>query len=99
MCRKKGGHGFICMSPLYNKNIHIKPLVDGFIIVDSAISIVPILVISPNLLLFIYSTGFDTTEATCLKDEVLKFGNLFEGRSPKISIINTMIRTHFYHLF
>jgi hypothetical protein len=42
------GHGFICMSPLYNKNIHIKPLVDGFIIVDSAISIVPILVISPN---------------------------------------------------
>jgi hypothetical protein len=43
-----GGHGFICMSPLYNKNIHIKPLVDGFIIVDSAISIVPILVISPN---------------------------------------------------
>ena len=49
-----GGPGFMCMSPLRNKNIHIKPLVDGFIIVDSAISIVPILVISPNFFLFIY---------------------------------------------
>ena len=55
-----GGHGFMCMSPLRNKNIHIKPLVDDFIIVDSAISIVPILVISPNF--FCLSTGFDTTD-------------------------------------
>ena len=50
----------MCMSPLRNKNIHIKPLVDDFIIVDSAISIVPILVISPNF--FCLSTGFDTTD-------------------------------------
>jgi hypothetical protein len=45
-----GGHGCMCMSPLRNKNIHIKPLVNGFIIVDSVISIVPILVISPIII-------------------------------------------------
>ena len=49
-----GGPGFMCMSPPRNKNIHIKPLVNGFIIVDSVISIVPILVISPIFFLFIY---------------------------------------------
>jgi hypothetical protein len=49
-----GGPGFMCMSPLRKINIHIKPLVDGFIIVDRAISIAPILVISPNFFLFIY---------------------------------------------
>ena len=50
----------MCMSTLRNKDIHINPLVDGFIIGDSAISIVPILVISPNF--FCLSTGFDTTD-------------------------------------